>query len=583
MHSLILGSLDLDERMPTDDGYSFAVLAEGVSFGSMPGVREVIKSLLSDGELVRTTRYGNREVTFDVEIEGPTLDALALGEAALRRELGRPNTLTWTAPDLFAAPTVFDVLDSEMSQTFDDLDELRRKRTFRVTLTCAPFARSAELTTFQALDTTGTPETIIDTCDSATGWTGAVNGVPFNPPDDDWLGTTGRLYAYDLFNPGPQLISLTRTGTVSLTGTPYIRVNVHSNEPELTTASAVIDGVPTDLDLISKRKSPTSSVEYEFLFKIPSGATSLSSLTVSNYSYADFAAFGVSEVARSGSPTDKPHRVSRILEIGGTERTTGSIEVASSDAADLWVTLIHTSPASDLRGSSGYSPSMRPYRTSGNTTTTDAARFSGFSEPLEPNPFVAQVQNVALPDGPYFVAAMVKSDTTGTFRIYWTVRTITDNGSGVDIVGEEERSATFAFTAGIWSFVPLGIISLPVAQAANAVTRFDIQSDVSESAVLTLDDAYLFWAAEGCGLTVLSTAQEHVWLDTPDTASPVPTYWTGTNADRSDAYHPGDALLVPGSHPLLPGQMRVWVATLGTTYPDVSATYYKRWHSNAAE
>ena len=62
---------------------------------------------------------------FDVLIEGADGVALQAGEVALRRELYRPNMVTWTPPADFSAPTVYEVVTSEMAPKFDDIDELR--------------------------------------------------------------------------------------------------------------------------------------------------------------------------------------------------------------------------------------------------------------------------------------------------------------------------------------------------------------------------------------------------------------------------------------------------------------------------
>lgn len=584
-HSLTLGSLLLTGSMPdADHGYELNVLAEGASFGAAKGVQGVVTSLLSDGDLVRITRYGNRDVTFSVEITGPSLVALAEGEAALRREVGRGNTLTWQPPDFLAAATVFEVVTSEMSQTFNDLDELARRRTFSVTLTCLPGARSLAPVTVEAISF-GTSRVTIDTCDSAAGWTGTWAGAP--RAIDTTFVDPGSLGVQEFENEvgfPPQKWTLTRTGTVDFTATPFLEVEVttlSSKGGAPLNISASVGTFPGNLPKLLTVSIPGTSY-YRVIFDAR-GAGVVGSITLSHVSDGGvWQGLIVRDVAMSNIPPNiTPRQVSRFLEIGGTERTTGSVAVSSRDGSALSLAMVHTSPASGVRGASGYSPSLRPYRLSGNTVTTDAARLSGASEPLKPAAVVSQVPNGSLPDGPYFVAALVKSDTSKTTGIFWTVRTIV---GGADIVGQEERGMSYPFTANVWALVPLGVISLPVAQATDAITRVDIQQDTLDAANLTLDDVYLFWAGENCGFTVVNGAKSRLWLDTPDASSLVPTYWTGDDELRGDAHHPGTALLVPGEHPLVPGLMRTWIATTGATatFPLASVTNYERWHSNAA-
>lgn len=138
-YQLEVGALAL---MENDWGlYRFDTLGANASFGNAVPVSEVISSLMADGDLTTTTRFGNRVATFDVKITAEDAGALAAGEAALMAEVDKVNTLTWHVP--FGAPTVFEVVRSWPEHQFDDFAEVKRlQRTYRISFECLPFGRS---------------------------------------------------------------------------------------------------------------------------------------------------------------------------------------------------------------------------------------------------------------------------------------------------------------------------------------------------------------------------------------------------------------------------------------------------------
>lgn len=150
-HRLELGDLDLTAGSAGIESYKFDVLAEGFTLGSPEGVKEIVRSLLVDGDLTKRTRHGNRRVPFRVVISGADLQAVADGEAALAQELLRvANTLTWTPPDGFGPPSVFTMVDASIEEQFDDLDQLlRTQRIFAVELECLPYTRSVTPVTIE--------------------------------------------------------------------------------------------------------------------------------------------------------------------------------------------------------------------------------------------------------------------------------------------------------------------------------------------------------------------------------------------------------------------------------------------------
>jgi hypothetical protein len=160
---LDIGSLGLMHNDFAD--FSISALGVNATFGDPAPVEAVVASLMADGSLTRTASFGNRVAAFDVTIAASNHAGLAAGEALLEAQLDRPNDLTWRVP--FGPPTVFSVLRSWSQFVFDDLDERRIRRTYRVFFECFPFPRSASLTT---LNWTA-PYTQVHDLASTTGWT----------------------------------------------------------------------------------------------------------------------------------------------------------------------------------------------------------------------------------------------------------------------------------------------------------------------------------------------------------------------------------------------------------------------------
>lgn len=574
-HSLTFGDLLLTDSVADEThGFVFNVLADGMSTGSGAAVKEIVTSLLADGDLVRITRYGNREVSFSVEITGPTLGALAHGEAALRAEVGRGNTLTWQPPDALSVPTVFEVVASEMAQTFDDLDELHRRRTFALSLTCSPAARSADMVTVDALEV-GTTTVSVDTCDSATGWTATYEGDPAVVSTAWEAGSVGVAELDDTVT-SPDIWTMTRTGAVDFTATPYLLIEVRtiaSDAAPPLEVTARADGTP--VPLISVRRLVGSSY-YEAIYDL-SGAGATASLTFTHTSPAGHPWSGmfIRQVSRTDIPPGITARqVARILEVGGTERTPASIHVQSDDGIDaLEQVIVHTCP----EDGSGYSPPLQRWRTVGQTRTPDSTAFSGNYESINTNSWIAEVPTSALPEGGYVLMARLRAQTAGVVSISWSTSTIfpdttTQQGFTLGVFNHD-------FAVGNeWELVPMEVLSLPSVRTQAGKVQIALQV-ASASPVVTLDEAWLFRDGDDCALTIVETDLPHLWLDSPSVTSAVPTIWIGDDAETK--VHPGEGLRGMGAHILSPEGTAVFTAAL-TDNPLTDATFYRRWHSNAA-
>lgn len=553
-HSLTLGDLLLTDDLPSDDGYRLNVLADGASFGVAQSVQEVVTSLLADGDIVRTTRYGNREVTFSVEITGDSLVSVQAGEVALRREIGKGNLLAWEAPDVVPVPTVFEVVDSSMEQVFNDLDELKRRRIFRVSLTCAPWARSLDPVTVSAIAGGATTPTLVDACNSTTGWTSTYIDTVITSAGGAVISTRSK-----------PMTDMVRTGSIVMSSTHYLLLE-HTGILNV----LFINGVTVPVTVARTLTNGRTLSVFE-----TSGATITSFRALTKVD----GLLSIFEVSKSATlPQVSPRQVARVIAVGGTERTPASIRVKSANGTDkLGLTIVHTSP----EDGSGYSPPLRRWRTSGNTVTADSTAVSGAREPLHPNAVVAQVPTSSLPEGGYLLCAYIRVGVAGTYSVFFSGVTLLPPPNASVGLGPVVNQVRLTFpVAHTWVLVPLGLMSLPTVRTSAGKVVVSIQRANTESVDMLIDEAWLFRVDDDCALTIGDIAATNLWIDSPDVNSPVPTYWMGDSMDARA--HPGPSLR-PGNHTLSPDGTATFAATLGTEYPEVSGTFFRRWHSNAAE
>jgi hypothetical protein len=570
-HSLTLGSLLLTGSVPdADHDFTFDVLADGATFGVAQGVQEVVRSLLADGDLYRITRYGNREVSFRVQIEGPSLGSLAHGEAALRAEVGRPNLLTWQPPDALSVPTVFEVVASEMAQTFDDLDELKRRRVFVVTLTCGPFARSADAVTVDALDPPpGSVTTVaITDADAVTGWSANAGGSA--------VGVTDQGSYVQATFPSTQLtIIYTPAAPVSLGVSRYILLEMSGSTPtyfSVDGGSGAVGVTP-----ISARATTSGTVVYVLdvgpSFTLHGLSVARKGALVAGAGQAP--TLNVHDVTATDTlPQVSPRQITRIIEVGGTERTPASIHVQSEDGVDdLGLIIVHTCP----EDGSGYSPPLQRWRTVGQARTDDATAFSGTYESINVTSWVAEVPTSALPEGGYTLLARLRAQSAATVTVTWSTSTIFPDATTQE--GFTVGTVQHTFDVGnVWNLVKMEALTLPSVRTQAGKVQIALQV-AAASPVVTLDEAWLFRVDDDCALTIVETERPHLWLDSPDLTSPVPRIWVGDGLTTK--VHPGEGLHQMGSHVLSPEGTAVFTAAL-TDNPLTEATFYRRAHSNAA-
>lgn len=568
-----VGSIDLTS-------YPYSVAADStVSIGDPEATVESVPSGLADGDLEGNVRYGNRTYELPIYIEGATLGELAQYEADLRRELRSSGLMLAHEPgDDFSPTSVHEVLRSQLTTQRNDVHESHLIRAFTLSLTCAPFARSEELTVVDALPVAAAAPTVVDTCDSATGWSAKVNGTTAS------VSTTweaGAVSVVELVDPAPQTLELKRTGSITFTDSRYLVAEIGYNP--------TLGQVPVKLAVDGAKPRVATSIRilsagwFEYSWDM-TGVSSLTTANFSAYTSAAVADLKIREVRKMGAPVTIANRqVSRILEVGGTERTPASIHVEADDGtSDLGLTIVSTYPA--RYPTAGFDPAMSRWYSAG-TRTSDVTSVSGWRYRLDNGFFVAQAPALSFPDGGYQMAGLIAASVEGDYEVASLVQT---RKGGTILKEWANNEVVHLFTSPNWALVDLGVPSLPILRAesgTDVVLAVKVrQTNGADLVGVTVEaqDAWMLPVDEDCGLEVVLTDKAHLWLDSPTTTSGVPRVLEGDSADRSGATFPLKGAR-SGVHVLSPGLTGVTVITSVATAPKVSASYYKRWLHNAAE
>ena len=580
-HAFSLGSIRLTSSLPDPEhGFWFETYSEGTSFGSSDAVTSVVQTMLADGDLVRIDRFGNREVPLAVKVCGPTLGAVARGEAALRAELGRANTLTWQPPDSLAPATVFEVVTSWFDPEFDDLEELRRSRSFKVTLWCKPHARSVDLVNVEGALFGNAAMVLVDDCNSATGWEGRRGNAPVTPSTAWQAGSVG-IAELDEHVTSPEFWGLTRTGSVDFTTTPYLVAEVRtlaSDSGGPLRLGAWADGF--QIPLVAMERMADDPTYFRVVWDVRARGV-VTSLLFIHYSRPGDPWQGVfiRKVERTATvPSGMARRSTQVVANVGTERTPVSMRLSAPDGtSNLGFTVIHTAPSLGI----GATPPLSTWRHSGNTRTADAAAVSGYTEPLHPDPVVYRHPVSAVPEGGYLVAALISSGVAGPRRINFDISTL--DGTGTVIPGTLTNNATTHTFAAPWTWelVPLAVLELPTARTTLGSVSVAVVRAAGETEHLAVDEGFLFRAGPGCALTVLQANGPHVWLDSAGVDGRTePTVWVGDSL--TDRRHPAGDLVSTGPHVLHPEGTDVTVVHRDVTFARVTGSYYPRWPHNAA-
>lgn len=572
MADLTLGDLILVGNEENETSYTLSALADDATWGNPAPVEVAVRTLLQNSSSLVTERYDNREAFIRVVVESSDGVGLAEGEAALFGELGKRNLLTWTPPDGFAPATVFRVITSSMDHAFDDLDELRTRRTYGIRLVCEAFARSVDEVTveaeFQPLDDYDIPvtpiDTLVDDCSSATGWSAGWSGSSV-------VAAGGSVHS----DPAYQFAKLARTGSIDMTDTPFLvvdaKVTAGGGAPYVQfngdTAIRPPDGAGA---------SPYASGGYtRYYYRSPYTTLATFELT---HLYAGTTTHRIyaAEVRKQNTPpaTGTLRQKFFTAGVGGSAPSDGSLELYHATDG-LGQVLLYTWPDTGQ----GFTPALRDLLSISGSTTSDADLVSGASNDLAADVVSYDIPISQVPPGTYEVGAWLQSDSATERPVTVTVETyaaFTSVGSSTFT-----KSVDFAAT-GTYYYVPLGRIELPLHRVpitSEAVVRVSLSS--SEASGIDVDEAYLFNIDSGA-LTVVDCGDStRLWVNSATLDWPMPSILRGDAEDGSDAYSTGATVTAWGVHEIAPPSINVFAVTPGALDAGVRLRLTYAWHTHA--
>jgi hypothetical protein len=564
-----------------DDGNAFHIEAQAAeaTWDNPVPIDVSVQRWLTDGAVASTQGHDNRTPYFKVIVSAATSLELAAGERALAARAERIQRgeqialLTWISAEgrTVAPASVFEVWTWHLEHEFDADRENRVARMYGVRCTAKPWVRSLDLTQVVAVTTSaGAPTVIsIDACTSTTGWTGTPNAPTTSS------GAVRETTTVSLAGSG--LLTLKRTGTVTgLGAVRYLTVDFALTGASLNSIVVKVDGVALN------RVRWLGTVTYWAL----AGRTSFTTLEVVAYftiNHGGTVALAVNDVSAVDviGGVGSAKQLTRSLDVGGSVPTSGSLEIASPDATALGTVLAYT-----CVGSSGYSPPMRQYRTSGNTVTPDAAAVSGNHEALVTTGTPAGTITYQIPpnlirEATYAVVARVQTDTGGTPATF-TVKSWVQSSSFFDQI----VSTQTLVTSGVWQWVVIGALTLPTqALPPEATTSIKVTLSATGSGTIIVDELYVLDLTHGAVSLLDCGTATRVWIEAPD-VDPVrnrPAIYLGTTDDRSDAIGARqDQILSMGEHDLAPEGSSLLTVTDGVGNASATASFYQRWHTQPA-
>lgn len=574
------------------NGYRFEALGDNATWGNPLPIDQKVISWLQDGAIIARTGYDNREMFIRVQVVGEDSNKLAVAEGLLVTEVGKANLLTWTPPDGDGEPCVFSVVMSTLEFDFNDIDEVReqRVRTYGLKIVAEPFVRAVDVITVSSPAPTVTQAiTVVDDCTATTGW--AWQSQPAGGSQSTGTPTVvGGTYIgkgfSDVSTAVATRIALVRTGlSQSLTGTPYIRVDVAPASQFVWTSRALGTTGPTfklnGLDV-------SIAAQEGYVYWLDASSVSVTTLTsvaitiqVIGNQTTNSVTLNVADISRSNVlGTQATNRqLSRTLSIAGSARTQGSLSLA--DASDaLGDVLVYTTPT--VPGLA--TPNLRQFLVLSGTETPDASTVSGFNSEMNiAHRFDIPAENLQA-GGHVFMARITGLTATETF----VARTYSRQGSSDLLPYQPSQSVTADFTSGEYKILQFGIFNLPTHQmGSDGIVRMQIDavSDdwlVDEAWLFNIETGRLTWVEAGAGTPAAGGPSNRLWLDAPTLANPSPGVYLGTEADRSDSFHAGAELVKFEDHQFAAGSMNVTTVTTESTTADLEFSHAPRFFTHVA-
>lgn len=616
MSTFVLGNFDLTDWAGL--AYNTSVIAEGTSRGGPVSIDVAVQSWLQDGSIVVTQGYDNREVTLRVRLRGPDLLDLARAEKALFAELGKPNTLTWTPPDGFGPPSVFEVVTSSMVEAPGAEGDLAEAsafpwRTYNLRLVCKAFVRSATevvTTAEKSGDTTTLPtvtQVTVDDGSSATGWQGDYFRFTRGNTQIDAGATTvsasgGEVYSLTPLGQGDRtIVRLVKTMTIDVSMTKQLAVDWRWDQSPDCSWQAVsfkcLVNESIELPLIDGMPTPVRNVTTRANFKVPDSLSTISSLrlifevrlppssilpTLGNHAEA----FYVDKIERNNAnlASGTPRQLQRTIEVPGSARSQSSVMISHNVSA-LGDVLAYFRP----EDGSLFSPPLRRWRVSGPGATTDTTLVSGLYDNIASGLVSFRVPAQRVPAGRYLLMARLGGADTAC-NILWNAGTM----FGSTDVGPTYTGTTAIALTTAYRIFPIARLLLPTRdldEATSANVRVELLGQPALGTVCRLDEAWLFDLSTGrlvqvpcgTGTPAVGGAANRVWIEPASVERPRPTVRIGSLADGSDARHGLDSSFAAWQFPeLTPPSVQVFTVTTNALDAQVSLRGYPRYHTHAA-
>lgn len=578
LHELTLGGLSLDgiDSVLTDEGWMLRVksAASGTSFGTSEAVVSAVDAMGADGGQARIDGYANAVTTLQLQILGVDATALAKGEAAVRRVLpdgwGAPVDLLWRAPDGQAPASVrvvlTGVLGSPSTGSEWDRDEVRLARTFPLVLTHRPGVRSEHLTITAALPPSATAETtVVDDCTSATGWTARLTDWSTAPVLT--AGANGLVVEHPP-STGPKMVQFTRAGVVNFAALPYLVV-----EARVAGDSRVARWEASGTLRAPMVSQALSDGFTRYVFRTSGVASQFFVMRLTGTVAAGGGGAYIRKVSLTSQHSATPRQSARIINVGGTERTPGTLTVSSRNGTTATgLTLIHTCPDDGT----GYDPDLNRWVTSGPAQVDDV------NAPMGGWRTLTDYLNAVVPwhtfpaATSYQIGALVRSDTAQEVTIEWSAWSWIDSVPTRQVLGE--RIVTLE--AGKLAWVPMGRTTLPTIQARRGGVMLSLNQTAGTA--VKVGGWYAFRSGRDSALTVVDSPKPRLFIEVGEGSEPG-SWMIGDAADGSDAYTLPSGIKSPGVHVFRAGRVASYVVTQNTNDPAVEFAHHHWWTANAAD
>lgn len=558
----IIGDLDLTD-------WPFAVIQGASDYGAPLNVAQVIDSMLQDGEIVSSTRSGNRVMSHSVFVEEADMDALAAAEATLIAECDKPSN-TWVIDpgDGYGEPTQFDIFRVQVTYVHDDDWEWAGYRRYDLSIPALPFGGAVDEITVTGVTSAVAGDTVINDCSAATNWQEwAVYGS--TTPTTPTVSSGNLVIAANVPSGGgaiPYTLAYTPASPVSMSGTPFFYADWKVTGVATTkTPRAWADNV----ELIHVATIAVAGTAYRrSFFSCPDSSVAafrIQAPVVSVLGTSYFGDFYLDQIVKTGQApsTSTLRQKVTTVPVLGSARTPGRLTVAHETSA-LGYTVVHSYP--DL--GDGYLPSLRRYLTASGSVTADTALVSGARNAWSGSTFTVPMST--LRKGPYLLWAWTRS-TAGTGE-----RTLTAAGMSTKV--------NFA-TLNVWQPAVIGVLEIENHPSSTAFTQVVTLSDGTN---VEIDEGWLSYIGDDAALTRLNLgtsspttagSSNRLWLETPSAERPYPALWRGTVADQSDAKNaPSDAW---GDHQFVPDSATIFTVTTNALDALLTFTHRPRFHTHA--